>query len=246
MLSPFLKRVLIDILLVLSLVFSGLYIKIVFLDYLISLFHFFDMVNISSVAYIIQRVLLMIVPLIMLTLKTKLPRIVILKYIFIAIGVCYFLGNTWVIFFLQENSISTLLTASIPTIFTSGALRQEVIEAVDVCYQFQYNNAYVFNYLVWASYDLFGVLFSTIQGILFILLGLHMNSRKKVVLNKFLLVIVVSLVVPILYYVIIKANFSFPSEWGTRNLLVLASCISTYFAMKLASSSTAFWMDILY
>ncbi|MDY3927947.1 MAG: hypothetical protein SOZ34_01115 [Clostridia bacterium] len=246
MFSPYLKRILIDICLGVALLIGLYYFKINFIDFLISLFHFNDKVNISSLVYCIQRCIFVIIPLIMLSSNSKFPKAAILKYFFIIIGVCYILANTWIFPFLKDNSFSTLLTASIPRIFANDALRAQIDEATSQCYLFQYNNAYVFNYLIWNSYDLFAVLFSIIQGVLYIQLGLNFFGHKSYVVRKFIIISVVSLVLPLLYTFLIRMDFSIPYEWGTRNILLLFEALFIIIAMHLASSSKAFWSDVMY
>ncbi len=246
MFSPYLKRILIDICFVCALLLAILFLKISFIDFLISLFHFNDKVNISSLAYCIQRCVYILIPLIMLSYNSKIPKALILKIAFIIIGICYLLGNTWIFFFLAENSFSTLLTASIPNIFANDALKAQIAEATNQCYLFQYNDAYVFNYLIWNSYDLFAVLFSTIQGILYIQLGLNYLNHKKYVIKKFILITTLSLILPLIYTFAIKMDFGFPYDWSVRNILLIFEAIFIIIAMYLASSSKTFWSDVMY
>ena len=97
MLSPYLKRILIDIILFIAFGLGLFYAYKVFLDFLISLFHFDGTRNISSIAYCIQRMLHIFLPLVMLTVFKKISKIKIFKAMFFSIGCCYLLANTWVI-----------------------------------------------------------------------------------------------------------------------------------------------------
>ena len=252
MFSPYLKRILIDICFASALILCILFCKISFVDFLISLFHFQDKVNISSLVYCIHRILLVLLPLILLSRSNKFPKIIVLKYIFIAMGICYLLGNTWIFFFLSEHSFSELINASVPNLFASETIRARTADALSICYNFQYQDAYVFNYLTWNSYDLFGVLFSTIQGILYIQLGIKLHSSKRYVLNKFILITVLSLVIPLFYTFVIQANFptlqnfELLSDWSERNVLLIFSSSLIIIALRLAATSRSFWSDVMY
>ena len=82
MFSPYLRKIVVDILLFVALVLAIYYCKQDFIDFLISLFHFGDKVNLSSLSYIAQRACLVLVPLIMLTNNKGTPKRKILKILF--------------------------------------------------------------------------------------------------------------------------------------------------------------------
>lgn len=266
MFSPYMRRILIDILLGISAIFGLLYFGLFynlyeeqsFFYFFISRFHFFMLgnvpLNISTIVYCIQRCLLLILPLIMLTTihpRKNFNKSNILKTLFISIGVCYFLANSWIIYFMIEKGISPVLNASIPAIFTSGTLRESIIEATDACYQFQYNDGHVFNTIIWNSYDLWGIVFSFIQGFLYINLAMNLKNHRQVFFTKYIIITVISIALPMLYTALMAANhINTPSysviSWSGRNLFLFFQSFFICIALKIASTSKAFWSDILF
>lgn len=256
MLSPYLKRIAIDVLLIMALALGILYFGKVFIDYIISLFHFNEMINISSIVYLIQRFVYAFLPLIILTVKFPFEKIKVLKSLFYITGCCYILGNCWIFYFLPHHSFSTILTASIPVWFADDTLLQSINEAFKICHDFQFNNALVFNYLIWGSYDLFGIIFSLVQGFLFIRMGYLIEDHKSNVVKRFLVLILFSLLVPFIYGFVVRGFFWFTedssikrcifNEWIQRNAFLVFESFFIYFALKLASTTRSFWADILY
>lgn len=246
MFSPYLKRIIIDVCLFLALALGILFFSKVFIDFLISLFHFDDKINIPSIVYIIQRFLYALLPLIILTNKMPFQKIKIIKVLFYILGGCYILGNTWIFYFLNHHSFSDLLTASTPVWFADESLLQSIETAHKVCRSYQYEHALVFNYLIWDSYNLFGIVFSFIQGFLLIRMGYLIEDHKANVVRRFLIISILSLAIPILYGIGIRREFEFPIEWGQRNILLIFESFFIYLALKLASTTRSFWADILY
>ncbi len=246
MLSPYLKRIIIDVFLFAAFAMGLFYAYKVFLDFLISLFHFEGTRNIPSIMYCIQRTLHILTPLIMLTNVNKVEKIKVFKAIFFAIGICYLLGNTWVIYYMVNNSPIDLIYGSIPRWFATGEFGNTITNAWNNLYAFQYNNAMVFNYLIWDSYDLFGILFSTIQGILYIKLAMVIDSSRTEVLKKIILISVLSLVIPWLYNVLILKRLIFSSSWSNRNLLLILESVFIIVSLKIAATSRSFWQDVLW
>lgn len=251
MFSPYLRRIIIDVLLAVAFALGVFYIDKVFLDFLISLFHFSfqdTKLNLSSLAYCIMRSVFIFIPLIMLTVRfKKVPKNTVLKILFITIGVCYLVANTWIVYFvLDGNSLMTLLRASVPSWIGGPEFRQATNMAVNALKAYQSNGAYVFNYLVWDSYDLFAILFSTIQGVLYIKFGLGLEERKKIVLKKYIVISVLSLVIPFVYNIVVRGNLMVSSTWLERNALLIFESLFVIIAMYLASSSRHFWEDILW
>ncbi len=248
MFSPYLKRILIDICLVFSFVLGALFFNKSFIDFLISLFHFGGgKVNPSSLAYCIHRFLVVFLPLIMLTTKTPLMnKNKLIRTVLYIIAGCYFIANTWIFFYMINNPISDLFISSIPVWFVKGDFKEVVDAATRSCYLFQYNNAFVFNYLTWDSYDLFGVLFSLLQGFLYVNLARNIHHHKDIVLRNYLIIIILSAVLPELYGLLVKGRWLFTNSWGQRNMMLIFSSVFVFISMKLASSARVFWNDILF
>ena len=245
MFSPYLRKIVVDILLFVALVLAIYYCKQDFIDFLISLFHFGDKVNLSSLSYIAQRACLVLVPLIMLTNNKGTPKRKILKILFLIIGVCYFLGNTWVLSYLIQNSFSheafsNLGLSSVPMWFGNEAVNQ----AKATVYAFQYNNAYVFNYINWDSYNLYGILYSTIMGIIYIRFSLNLNNRMKYVYKHFVLILVLLVAIPLFHNVVIEKSLMYSELWSAKNVLIIFSMFIIAVTLKLASHSRNFWNDV--
>lgn len=246
MYSPYLKRIIIDICLAVALVLGVVYTYMVFLDFLISLFYFGYTVNLASLAYCIQRIILILLPLVMLTLWKSVPKIKLYKALFFIIGICYFVGNSWIFYYMAEYNPMDILYASIPQWFLKGDFLEKVMYAYSKVYRFQHDNAFAFNYIIWDSHNLFGVLFSCIQGYLYIDLALNVDGKRKDVVKKYAIINLVSLVVPLLYNLIVKARFGCTGDWITRNIILLFESLFIFMALRMASSSLNFWDDVMW
>lgn len=246
MLSPFLKRIIVDLSLFVAFILGMFYCRKDFLDFLISLFHFSNKVNISSMAYIIQRAVFVFVPMIMITTKTKIPKQTIIKIMFIIMGICYFAGNLWIIYYLAENGFSGSSFANLwYGSFPDWATNETVEAAKNALYQFQYNNAFVFNYIMWDSYNLFGIVFSLIMGLLYLRFAIRIGGHMRKVCRRYLAIALFAIIVPIAYNAVFKLYFPFSALWGEKNILLVFSTVFVYIAMKISSSSRTFWGDIL-
>lgn len=246
MLSPYLKRIVIDVLLLIAFGLGIFYAYKVFIDFLISLFHFEGTRNISSIAYCIQRTLFIIVPIIMLTDIKKFQKIKVLKTIFMTMGICYLLGNLWIIHYIIDGSAMDLIYGSIPKWFENGAIGELMTNSWDNLYLYQYNKAMVFNYLIWDSYDLFGVVFSTIQGILYIKLSLILDTSRRRVMNTITFITVLSIFLPWLYNMLVRKSILVSFTWSSKNIMLIFESFFLLGALKFASSSRNFWHDVLW
>ena len=245
-LSPYLKRIIIDILLFVAFAFGFFYTYNVFLDFLISLFHFEGTRNIPSIAYCIQRSLYILIPIVMLTVSKNFSKIKLFKGIFFVIGCCYLIANTWIINYMLNNSFMDLVYASIPRWFASGELGQVIEDSWNNLYLFQYNNAMVFNYLIWDSYDLWAILFSTIQGILYIRLSIDLDTSRPRVLRKLLVILLLSVAFPLIYNIVVQKNWIFSSAWAQKNIMIVFESFFIFVALNIAATSRNFWHDVLW
>ncbi len=246
MLSPYLKRIVIDAVLMIALGMGIFYIYKVFLDFLISLFHFEGTRNLSSIAYCVYRILYILLPPIMLTISKNVSKMNVFKSIFMTIGICYLISNSWVIYYMIDNNPMDLIYGSIPKWFSNGELGEVMTSSWNNLYLFQYNKAMVFNYLVWDAYDLFGILFSTIQGILYIQLALILDTSRVRIMRKYTLIIVLSILIPLLYNICIQGKWFYSSAWMNKNVLMIFENLLILVALNLAASSRNFWHDILW
>ena len=247
MLSPYLKRIMIDALLLVAFGFGIFYAYKVFIDFLISLFHFEGTRNLSSIAYCIYRTLFIIVPIVMLSMSRKISKMKVFKVLFMSIGICFLLGNSWIVYYLVEGSSPMdLLYGSVPKWFWLGESGVKFKRAWEALCLFQYDKALVFNYLIWDSYDLFNVVFSTIQGILYIQLSLSLDTSRKRVMKKITQIFALSFILPIIYNMICRKAFFASGTWMNKNILVMFESALILVSLNLAASSRSFWHDVLW
>ena len=246
MITPLLRRITTNVSLIIAYLIGLLYCRQDFLDFLISLFHFGDKVNLSSIAYIVQRVVFIIIPIIILTPKARTSNYLILKVLFYTVGICYIIGNVWVIYYLADNAFSAEAFANLwYGSFPVWLSNDKVQVAVDSLKDFQYNNAFVFNYIIWDSYNLFGVVFSFVMAALHFRFANRIEGHMKKVCNRYLAICLFALLAPILYNVLLQNVYVFSSLWGSKNALPIISSVFVYLALYLSSYSREFWNDLL-
>ncbi len=247
MLSPYLKRIMIDALLLVAFGFGLFYAYKVFIDFLISLFHFEGTRNLSSIAYCVYRTLFIIIPIIMLSMSKKISKMKVFKIVFMIIGICFLLGNTWVIYYLANGgSPMALLYGSVPKWFWFGELGTLAAESWDKICVYQYDTVLVFNYLIWDSYDLFNVIFSTIIGILYIQLSIILDTSRRRVMKKITQIFALSFILPVLYNMVVRKNFLPSGTWSNKNILLMFESAFMLVSLNLAASSRSFWHDVLW
>lgn len=244
MYSSYIKRIVIDVLLFMATAVGLYYLFGTHLDFLISLFHF-NSANVCSVAYSVMRVLFVLQPLVMLSRQSVIRKTTMLKCSYIIIGVCYLLGNTWLINFLVGRPLQILLTASIPTVFAGGELAESVADSLAFLENFQSANALNFNYLVWDSYDLFAVVFSLVQGILYIYLGLCIEQGRRRVVRIYAITFALALLLPLAYTFGVRLSAP-TSLWSTKNLFVLTEQFIVLIALFLAMETRSLWIDTVW
>lgn len=246
MISPLLRRITTDVSLFIAFVLGLLFCRQDFLDFLISLFHFGDKVNLSSIAYIIQRFVFILIPIIILTPKARIPNYKILKVLFYIMGVCFIIGNVWVIYYLADNAFSAEAFANLwYGSFPVWLSNDKVQAAVDSLKAFQYDNAFVFNYIIWDSYNLFGVVFSFVMAALHFRFANRIQGHMKKVCNRYLAICLFALLAPILYNVLLQKVYVFSTLWGGKNALLIISSVFVYLSLCLSSYSREFWNDLL-
>ena len=145
-----------------------------------------------------------------------------------------------------DNNPMDLLYGSIPKWLAKGELGEIVTSSWNSMCVYQYNKAMVFNYLIWDSYDLFGVLFSTIQGILYIQLSLILDTSRVRVMRKYTLIVVLTILLPLLYNILIRSQWFYSGTWLNKNILIIFETIFVLTALNLAASSRNFWHDVLW
>ena len=224
MLFDMLKRPLSKLLLAIALIFSFLFIKDVFLEFLISLFHYLK-VNVPSVAYLVLRSIGIVLPLVLLSPVKNGKKVKTMKYLFIAMGVCYILGCTWIFYFLADNPVSALSNINRLTTY-------------------QYDNALVLNYLIWGTYDAWGILFGIIEGALFILLGINMTGHRLPIAVLLVTTFLLLLVFPFLYVILTQTPLN--PLWVEKNLTIIASYFCVVLSLLISSSSHFLWGEAMW
>ena len=247
MFSPFLKRIVIDMLLGVALLLGILYFREVFFDFLVSLFHFYSSINLSSLAYTAMRFIGMFIPIIFIaTFGDAVTKNKVLKILFIIIGVCYMLGNTWIFYYIGEGPVKDLFLACLPRWIGGPELRASVEAAVNNLYKIQYDRALILNYIVWDTYSLYGIIFSFIQGYLYITLGLSINSHRNIVVRKFFFITLLSFLLPMLHTVLINGTVFISSSWGKRNVMLIFENVLILLALRFSATSKMLWADIIW
>lgn len=207
------------------------YLKETHISYIISLSHY-QMFNIPSISYTIMCFFHALFPLLLITPPLLFSRRAWLKGYFFAMGAFYLLGNTWIFYFLAQNPVSDLFNTA-------------------VLHQFQQSRALTLNYLSWATYDLWGVLFSAIQGAIYIYLGCIIDKRITKTFISYVAVTVNSLLFPLLYC-FFTIGTSFEAIIGdetvnlylNKNLMLIALDIFVSAAMFLASGVKGLWFEL--
>lgn len=167
-----------------GLVFSILHLMNFLFDMIVSV-AFYSKINIPSVAYILSHFLIVFIPLLMIIPNGKMPKGLILKWVFYGIGICYLLGCTWIIYFIVDNSFSALFSSSAQDFQT-----------------YQRELALSFNYMTWECYSPLNLVFSLIQALLYLLLGASLDGGKAVFRVTIPTSLILAIAVPIIFILI--------------------------------------------
>lgn len=219
------KQPLIKICIIAAIVFGAIYVKDVFFDFILSLVYYIKF-NAPSIAYLILRIITILCPLILLTpLSKKIKRVSKFRVIFFITGVCYLFGNTWIVYFLAKEPASALF---------------DINQLVAV----QRGDALVLNYLVWNCFTLWSVLFSTVQGILYLFLSKKIMGHRKPALLLWGIILLISFCLPILYSLLDStANYI---DWMRKDIYILLSQLFVYIALLLAGTDRYDWSEFLW
>lgn len=210
-------------------VFSILHLMEFLFDMIVSV-AFYSKVNIPSIAYIICHFLVLFIPLLMIIPNGKIPKAMILKWVFYGIGICYLLGCSWIIYFIVDNSFAAL--------FTSSAEQLQ---------SYQRELALSFNYMTWECYTPLNILFSLIQAFFFFILGASLEEGKAVFTLVLPISTLLSAVVPILYILITPGNVGDAlSSAVLRHVFILGSQIFASGGLFAISISNYQWEHFLW
>lgn len=188
---------------------------------------FYEKGNIPSIFYIICHLLVIYIPLLLITPNGKLPKAKILKWTFYGISICYLLGNTWVLYYVFENSFSGLFTDTLENLRT-----------------FQRDNALMFNYLTWECYSPINVIFNLVQAFIFFILGRTIENDSFIFSLVAIAAVLFAVFTPILYNLI--AGLDMDNEWFSKNVFILASQFMWTFSLAGISWSPGLWRRFLW
>lgn len=221
-----LKRILIDACFAIAIVFNIYYLATTHFSFMLSLFHY-KMFNIPAISYTLMRFLYILLPVFLLVPEVSMEKVKRIKYSFYAMGLFYLLGNTWIIYFLIDNPASMLSdTEALHNYLQLAALN--------------------FDYLVWDSYDLYGILFSTIEAALFFVLGYYIDKRRRKSVQLYWLTLVCSVLLPVIYVFLLSDAGSFSSMWLQKNTVLFTSGIFLGAGLSIASTSHSLWGDVIW
>ena len=223
-----LKRIIIDMCIVFAILLSIYYLATTHVEFMISLFHF-QMINVSAISYTLMRSLYLLLPLLLLVPQSRhgIPKIKKLKWVFYLFGIFYILGTTWAIHYLIDNPISSFAD-------------------FDFTHDYLQSNALVFDYLVWDTYDLWGVLFSFIQATVYFLIGHYISKSKTKTVILFWISLILSILLPFIYVYLLSGRDAFTSMWLQKNVVLFASGLLTASALTIARNSSGLWGDVVW
>lgn len=196
---------------------------------------FYQKANIPSIAYLICHLLIMYIPLLLVIPNLRVPKAIILKWVFLGIALCYLLGNTWIIYYMIDNSALGLFTDSISNL-----------------YAYQRNTALMFNYMMWNCYSPLNVVYSLIQMFLFFIMAESLYNQRAVFSLCLILTTLLSVVILALYTIFSPEAISHRdyiqnlSSNFMNNVFLLGSQLVTSTALLSISTSPNMWEKFLW
>ena len=195
---------------------------------------FFQKLNVPSFAYIIAHLLMIYIPLFLISPNTKIPKAITLKWLFLAIAVCYLLGCTWIFYYIADNSFTKLFT-----------------EETYILASYQYDKALMFNYMTWICFSPLNVIFSLIQALLFFFMS-ESITRHKAVFSLFLLIsTTMTLVIPA-FFVVFRPELLEQSynarlfDYFLNNVFLFGVQVCTTIALFSIACSRRMWETFLW
>lgn len=195
---------------------------------------FFQKLNIPSFAFITAHFLMIYIPLFLMSPNSGKPKVLTLKWIFLAISICYVLGCTWVFYYMAENSFLELFT-----------------EETYMLASYQYDKALMFNYMTWVCFSPLNVIFSLIQAALFFLMSKSITSHKAVFSLFMIISTCFALLIPAIYVVfrpeLLEHSYSARLfDYFLDNLFLFGAQICTTIALFSISLSRRMWETTLW
>ena len=211
-----------------GLVFSILHLTQFLFDMIVSV-AFYSKANVSSIVYILCHFLVVFVPLLMIIPNGKVPKALILKWVFYGIAACYFLGNVWIIYFIYDNSFSALFST------TAENFRY-----------YQSTAALSFNYMTWECYTPLNMLFSLLQALMFLVLGTSLENGRAVFSLTLPISTAITIIVPLIFIILEPYTISNLEITMNRHAYILASQLFTSIGLYAISVSSHQWEKFLW
>lgn len=221
-----LKRILVDACFFIAIFFSFYYLATTHFSFMLSLFHY-RMFNLPAISYTLMRFVYILLPVFLLVPPLRTTKIRRIKVSLYFMGILYLIGNTWIFYFLRDNPMSAM-------------------SDYNLLEQYLRLNALNFDYLVWDTYDMYGILFSTIQAALYILLGYHIGRRRKHALLFYWLTVACSILFPVIYVYLISNIGEFSSQWLQKNTVLFAASIFMGVGLTIARTSRGIWDNVIF
>lgn len=211
----------------------------VFLAVLQLAFAFYDMAlsivyynkaNVPSITFLVYQLLLLYIPLYLLIPNGKQPKGLVLKWVFYAIALCFILGNSWVIYFIADNSFADLFKADFATF-----------------YEYQRTNALMFNYTIWYCYEPISLIFSLIAAVLYFICGSTLDGGRRLFRICLSAALIMTFIIPVSYKIYFYGHLSLEGQFGlVQNVFLIASQGVTTVAMVALSLSSRLWSQTLW
>lgn len=190
---------------------------------------FYSKVNIPSLAYIVCHFLTVFIPLLMIIPNGKIPKGIIMKWVFYGIALCYLLGCFWVVYFIHDYSFSALFSTSAEQFKT-----------------YQRECALSFNYMTWECYTPLNLIFSIIQAFLFLLLGASLDDQRAAFSFLLPLINLLSILVPLIFIFLSENPNDEFANTMSRHLYILGSQVFSSVGLYAISLSSQQWENCLW
>lgn len=195
-------------------------------EFMLSLFHYFKF-NVSSISYTLLRPLQVVFAIVLFVPEKKLNKPKLLKYITLAIGIIYITGSSWIIYFLRDNPLSALKD----TTFTSEYLQLHALN---------------FGYLVWGTYDIYSIIFSILEALIYILLSDCIACKRRKTIVVFWISVFLGMVLPFIYIFAIHGTDNFSYQFLPKNTILFTSQIFMGAGLTVAGSTRQLWKETIW
>lgn len=186
--------------------------------------------NLSNIAYILIHLIdvLLLSIMFIIPMRSEFGRIKTVKALFIVLGILHLLTLTWMVYFLGSNPSGQLLGNQYTAAFQADT-----------------DNAFVYNYVTWDTYNWAGSFFALIYGILCIITGIVFDDNRLKVRFWTVLLPVSRLFLPFIYNVLFQKRV-YSMFWVANNYAVILSLLAFTAAIVLASVNDKAWVEFVW